>query len=315
MEGDCASEFLGGVELGGTKTVVAVGRIGAGRVAEPVVEERFPTGGPEVTLARVAGFFAEQAAAGHRAGALGVAAFGPVELRRASPRWGCVGATPKPGWTGTDVAGALGRALGVPVAIDTDVNAAALAEGCLGAATGLASFVYLTVGTGIGGGAVVDGRTVHGLVHPEIGHVSVPRLAGDGYPGCCPFHGDCLEGMASGPALAARCGRPAEELTGAAAAEAARIAAWYLAAGLRNVVYALAPQRIVVGGGVAALPGLFPLLRRALAAQLAGYPGLPEHAAPGFVVPAALGRRAGVVGALLLAAEAAAPAAAAVPRA
>ena len=209
--------------------------------------------------------------------------------------------TPKPGWSGTDLVGPLGDALGVPVGFDTDVTGAALGEGRWGAARGLRSFVYVTVGTGIGGGAVVGGAPVHGLPHPEMGHVSVTRLPGDEFPGICPFHGDCLEGMACGPAMAARWGRPAEELTGADLARAVDIEAHYLAAGLRNIVYVLAPERIVLGGGVAGLPGLFPALRERLAAALAGYPGLAEHGAPGFVVPPGLGGAAGAAGALALA--------------
>jgi len=293
-----AGALVAGIELGGSKTVVALG-LGDGTV---LVEERFATLAPETTLAQAAAV-REQAALlgrGPLAG-VGIAAFGPIELRRTAPGWGRLVATPKQRWGGADVAGTLARALGVPVALDTDVNAAALAETLLGAARGCATVAYLTVGTGIGGGVVAEGRLLHGLPHPEIGHLSVPRLAGDTFPGCCPFHGDCLEGLAAGPALAARFGRPAEQLARADAEEAARLVAWYLAHGLRNVVYALAPERIVLGGGVASLPGLVPRVREQLVVALGGYPGLPEHAAPGFVVAAALGGRAGVVGALLLA--------------
>jgi len=294
-----AGALVAGIELGGSKTVVALG-LGDGTV---LAEERLPTLDPETTLAQAAATAREQAALLGRGplAAVGIAAFGPVELRRTAPGWGRLVATPKQRWGGADVAGTLARALGVPVALDTDVNAAALAETLLGAARGCATVAYLTVGTGIGGGVVAAGRLLHGLPHPEIGHLSVPRLTGDTFAGCCPFHGDCLEGLAAGPALAARFGRPAEQLAGAEAEEAARIAAWYLAHGVRNVVYALAPERIVLGGGVAGLPGLVPRVRQQLVAALGGYPGLPEHADPGFVVAAALGGRAGVVGALLLA--------------
>jgi fructokinase len=162
--------------------------------------------------------------------------------------------------------------------------------------------VYLTVGTGVGAGAVIGGRIAHGLVHPEMGHISVVRQPGDDFPGLCPFHGDCLEGMAGGAAIAARWDRPAEQLDGAELSGAVEWEAAYLAGGLRTIVYTIAPQRIVIGGGVSVLPGLFPLLRAKLAALLGGYPGLPEHAAADFVVPAALGPLAGPVGALALAA-------------
>lgn len=284
--------LYGGVELGGTKVVCAVGR---GNTI--VATERLPTRDPESTLAGVIAFLR-----GHGPlEAVGAATFGPVELRPGSPRFGRLLETPKEGWSGVDIAGALGRELRRPVAIDTDVNGAAVAEGRFGAATGLDSFVYLTVGTGIGGGAVVGGHPAHGLVHPEIGHLSVPREPGDDYPGRCPFHRDCLEGMTSGPALAERFGARLEELAPAAREEARALAAGYLASGLRNIVYALAPERIVIGGGVASLEGLHALVHARLLEVLGRYPGLPEHASPGFVVPPGLGGEAGIVGALVLA--------------
>ncbi|MET9296274.1 ROK family protein [Streptomyces sp. NPDC003077] len=292
---------LGSLESGGTKVICLVGS------APDRVEARtrFPTGAPGPTLARAVAFFRDAVAAGGPLDAVGIASFGPLELRPSHPRYGHLAATPKPGWSGVDVLGPVRAALGVPVAIDTDVNAAALGEGRWGATRGLSTYVYVTVGTGLGGGGVSGGRVVRGLVHTEMGHVSVPRVPGDDFPGCCPFHGDCWEGLASGSALAARWGRPAEELTGATLRRAVRWEARYLAAGLRNVVYATAPERVVIGGGVTALPGLFPLLRAELGAALAGYPGLPEHAAEDFVVPAALGPLAGPAGGLALAAGAA----------
>jgi fructokinase len=198
---------------------------------------------------------------------------------------------------------------GLPVGFDTDVNAAALAEGRWGAARGLESFIYITLGTGIGGGAVVEGRILHGLGHPEMGHVAVPRRPGDTFAGACPFHGDCFEGMASGPTIAARFGRRAETLEGADRAAAAALVAFYLAAGVRSLAYALAPERIVVGGGLSAMPGLFDAARSELAKQLADYPGLPEHREEAFLVTAALGGMAGPVGTLVLAEDAASAAA------
>ena len=293
--------MLGGIEAGGTKFVCVVGTS-----PERIVREaRFPTREPAATIADAIAFFRDAAAGGHHIDALGVASFGPVELRRDHPRYGFITTTPKPGWSGTDLVGPLRDALAVPVGFDTDVTGAALGEGRWGAARGLRSFVYVTVGTGIGGGAVVGGAPVHGLPHPEMGHVSVTRLEGDDFPGICPFHGDCLEGMACGPAMAARWGRPAEELAGADLERAVEVEAHYLAAGLRNVVYVLAPERIVLGGGVAGLPGLLPALRGRLAAALGGYPGVPDHASDAFVVPPGLGGAAGAAGALALAQAAA----------
>jgi fructokinase len=255
-------------------------------------------------LEAVCAFFEQEVRSGGPLAAIGIASFGPVELRRSQRRWGFITTTPKSGWSDVDVVGPIRRALGVPVGFDTDVDGAALGEGRWGAARGLDTFVYVTVGTGIGAGAVAEGQIIHGLVHPEIGHLSVPRQPGDGYAGGCPFHGDCLEGMASGTALAARWGCPIERLKGNQLRAATELAAAYLAAGLRNIVYALAPQRIVIGGGVASLPELFPLLRARLLAALANYPGLPEHTADDFVVPAEFGSLAGPLGALVLAEQA-----------
>ncbi|MGH8918754.1 MAG: ROK family protein, partial [Actinomycetes bacterium] len=190
---------LGAVEAGGTKIVCLVG-------SDPehiVARARIPTGEPTQTLTRVVGFFREQVAAGGKLTAIGIASFGPVELRRSHPRYGFITSSPKPGWSSVDLVGPIRRVFDVPVGFDTDVNGAALGEGRWGAARGLGTFVYLTVGTGIGAGAVIEGRIAHGLVHPEMGHLSVPRQPGDDFPGGCPFHGDCWEGMASGAAMTA----------------------------------------------------------------------------------------------------------------
>ncbi len=289
--------MLGGVEAGGTKVVCVIGTGPDGVVATTRIEVTDPA----TTLAAAVRFFREAAAGGIALHAIGVASFGPVELRRGHPGYGCITSTPKPGWSGTDMIGPFADALAVPVGFDTDVNAAALAEWRWGAARGLGSFVYLTVGTGIGGGAVVDGRPLRGLGHPEMGHVPVPRRSGDTFAGVCPFHGDCLEGMASGPAVAARFGKRAEELDGAGREAAVAVAGWYLAAGIGSLVYALAPERVVIGGGLGSMPGLVPATRRELVARLGGYPGLPEHSDDGFLVPAGLAGLAGPLGALVLA--------------
>lgn len=291
------SSRFGAIEAGGTKFVCLIGS-GPDHV---VAQARVPTGEPATTLARVTAFFREAVAAGGPLTAVGVASFGPVELRRSHPQYGFITTSPKRGWSYVDVVGPVRMALGVPVGFDTDVAGAALAEGRWGAARGLATFVYLTVGTGVGAAAVIGGRPAAGLVHAEMGHVSVPRQPGDSFHGNCPFHGDCLEGMAGGAAITARWGHPAERLEGDELQCAVEWEATYLAAALRTIVYTSAPQRIVVGGGVAGLPGLFPLVRKKLVETLAGYPGLPEHAAADFVVPAELGAMAGPVGALVLA--------------
>ena len=288
---------LGAVEVGGTKILCLVG-------SDPdhiVAQTRIPTGKPAETLAQVLAFFQREVSSGGPLAAIGIASFGPLELRRSHPQYGFITSSPKPGWTYVDMIGPFRRALAVPVGFDTDVNAAALGEGRWGAARGLDTFGYLTVGTGIGAGAVVEGRLIHGLGHPEMGHLSVPRQPGDHFAGHCPFHGTCWEGLASGAAIAARWGSPAEQLGGDKLRAAVQLEAAYLAAGLRNIIYAIAPQRIMIGGSVARLPGLFPLVRANLREALAGYPGLGEHAAGDFITPPALGPLAGPAGALILA--------------
>lgn len=288
---------FGAVEAGGTKFVCLLGS----SPDDIVARTRIATGDPKTTLADVVAFF-EDAVQRHGApAAVGVASFGPVELRPGHPHYGFITSTPKPGWRDIDLVGPIRAALGVPVGFDTDVAGAALGEGRWGAAQGLDTFVYMTVGTGIGAAAVVGGRLAVGLGHAEMGHISVPRQDGDEYPGACPYHGDCLEGMAAGGTVAARFGRPAERLDGADLEQAVAWQAGYLAAGLRTLVYTLAPQRVVIGGSVAQLPGLFPLLREKLVVTLAGYGTLPEHEADDFVVPAGLGPLAGPAGALVLA--------------
>ena len=286
----------GGIEAGGTKFVCAISD------ASLSLLERieFPTTTPGETLGRAIDFFRSRAGNGGLA-ALGIGSFGPVDPRPDSPTWGYITTTPKEGWRDTDFAGSLGRALDVPVGFDTDTNAAALGEGTLGAAKGLHTFAYLTIGTGIGGGALVGGTRIHGLLHPEMGHMRLPRAEGDDFEGVCPFHGDCLEGMASGPALHARAGGPPDHLP-------ADHAIWtnivhYLSAALVNITCVLSPQRIILGGGVMHQRHLFPRIRRRVQHLLAGYLQSPEIVShpETFIVPPGLGDDAGVVGALALA--------------
>jgi fructokinase len=297
MGSDVDRRLYGGVEAGGSKFICIIGDSPGSIVASTRIEVTEPL--PTITAAL--GFFRQFVESGGRLAAIGIGSFGPLELRRDHPRYGWITTTPKPRWSGTDLVGAFSRELDVPVGLDTDVNAAALGEMHWGAAQGLRSFIYLTLGTGIGGGAVVDGRVVHGLGHPEMGHIAVERRRGDQFPGCCPFHGDCLEGMASGPAVEARFGRRAETLSGADRVEAVELVAFYLAAGIRSLVYALAPERIVIGGGLGSMPGLVSAAVASLVEQLAGYPGLPEYADDRFIVQAALGGMAGPAGTLILA--------------
>lgn len=289
--------LYGGIEAGGTKFVCAVAS-GPGDVR---AEVRFPTTTPAETIGRSISFFQEQAAVTPLA-AIGIAAFGPVDPNPLSPTFGFITTTPKPGWANADFAGAVGRALGVPVGFDTDVNGAALGEHRWGAAQGLDTFLYLTIGTGVGGGGMVSGQLMHGLIHPEMGHIRMPRPKDDDFPGICPYHGDCFEGLACGPALKARWGQPAETLP--PDHPAWDLEAQTIALGLCNFIFTLSPQRIIIGGGVMAQEQMFPLVRRKVQTLLAGYVQSPAILGAGidtYIVPPGLGNMAGVLGAIALA--------------
>jgi fructokinase len=234
--------------------------------------------------------------------AVGIGSFGPVDLRPESPTFGYITSTPKPGWQQYDLAGEVARALGVPVGFDTDVNAAAVGEARWGAGRGIPNFIYLTVGTGIGGGAIVNGEVIHGLVHPEMGHIRVPHdVVADPYPGFCPYHHDCLEGLAAGPAIQARWGKPPHELPDDHPAWA--LEARYLALGLSTWVCTLSPERVILGGGVMQHQQLFPMIRRELIELLNGYIRAKAilKEIDQYVVSPELGKRAGVLGAMVLA--------------
>ena len=285
--------IYGGIEAGGTKWVCAIGS-GPDDLRQTVT---FPTTQPEETIGRAVDFFAADGSLA----AVGIGSFGPIDVQRNSPTWGRITTTPKPGWADTDLVGALRKELDLPFAFDTDVNAAALGEHRWGAAVGLETFCYITVGTGIGGGGMANGRLMHGLLHPEFGHMRIPHdRTQDPFDGACPYHGDCLEGLASGDAIRARWGRPAQEITDERAWE---LEAEYLALGLVNVICTLSPERIIVGGGVMNAPSLLPLVRRRLSDLAGGYFDAPElgDAIDEYVVAPALGDRAGVLGALELA--------------
>ncbi|HLK63486.1 MAG TPA: ROK family protein [Bryobacteraceae bacterium] len=287
--------MFGAIEAGGTKFVC-----GIGTGPSDLETTQFPTTtSPEATVQQAVEFFRARGAG--KLQAVGIASFGPIDPHPDSPTFGYITSTPKEGWRDFDLAGSVGRALHVPVGFDTDVNGAALGESRWGAAQGVADFLYLTVGTGIGGGAMVHGRILHGLLHPEMGHIRIPHnCSQDPYPGGCPFHGDCLEGLASGPAMEARWGVRAQELP--IEHPAWRLEAHYLALGLANWVCTLSPRRIVMGGGVMQQAHLFPLIRAELLRILNDYIQAPEITArpDSFVVPPQLGSHAGVLGALAL---------------
>lgn len=292
--------LYGGIEAGGTKFVCAVGS----GPDEIVAEIRIPTESPDATLGRVIDFFKQQQEQ-HEIAGLGVASFGPVDPEPESPSFGYITNTPKPGWAHTPVVPLLRDAFGIPVGFDTDVNVAALGEHRWGAAKGVDTFVYLTIGTGIGGGGMVEGKLLHGLLHPEMGHIAIPHdWERDSFAGTCPFHGDCWEGLANGPALEARWGQPGETLP--AAHEAWKLEAHYLAWGVANIMMILSPKMVVMGGGVMEQEHIFPLVREDVKSHLNGYiqsdtvlEGLDDY-----IVPPALGSRSGVLGAIALAQQA-----------
>lgn len=288
------SELYGGVETGGTWCVCALGR-GPDQI---VAEERFRTREPGPTLERIAEFFANHPGAI----AIGIGAFGPVDLNPDSPTWGYVTTTPKPGWEYVSVARVIRDRLGVPVVFDTDVSVAAIAEHVWGAGRGLRSLCYLTVGTGIGGALVLDGKPWHGLVHPEIGHMRIPHeRERDPFDGSCPVHGDCWEGLASGRAIAERWQVNPEELPDDHPAWV--LEAEYLALGIVNVVMIASPQRVIVGGGVMEHAALLEMVRPRVRRLVAGYLGAPQldRDIDTYVVERALGDRAGVLGAIAIA--------------
>lgn len=281
--------MLGAIEAGGTKFVLAVGP----SPAQITARHTLPTRDPASTLAEAADWFAAQGSLQ----ALGIASFGPVELDPASPAWGQITNTPKSGWTNCDIAGYFTRRFGVPVGFDTDVNAAALGEYHARLGAQCASLAYLTIGTGIGGGLVQDGIPVHGIAHPEMGHIFPRRHPGDvGFSGICPHHKDCLEGLASGPAIKARWHASLSELPPGHIAH--DIIADYIAQLCHSLFAITAVETIVLGGGVAKTPGLLDRIASRTTQLGAGYlPGGRRHR----IEAPRLGENAGVVGALMLA--------------
>jgi fructokinase len=286
--------LFGAIEAGGTKFVC-----GVGTGPEDLKTIQYPTTTPEATVRQALDFFRSSK---EPIRSIGIGSFGPVDLNPGSPAFGYITSTPKPGWQNYDIAGAVSAEMGVPVGLDTDVNAAALGEGRWGAAVGLTDFLYLTVGTGIGGGAVVNGTVLHGMVHAEMGHIRIPHdYSIDSFAGNCPFHGDCLEGLASGPSMHARWGVPADQLPEHHAAW--KLEAHYLALGLVSWICTLSSQRIIMGGGVMQQPHLFLKMRKEVSLLLNGY--IQTRALLGslddYIVPPKLGNRSGVLGALTLA--------------
>ena len=289
--------LVGAIEGGGTKFNCVTG-YGNGDI---VAKQAFPTTTPEETLTRAARFFQMDGAASNSIEALGIAQFGPLGLDRTAENYGKLLMTAKPGWSGFDIIGFFSGIFDVPIALQTDVNGAAIGEYFLGAAQGNDNFVYVTVGTGIGGGIFVNGQLLNNNKHPEIGHMLVQHdLQKDDFPGCCPFHGNCLEGLASGPAIRKRWGLAGEELV--PNHPAWELEAHYLARLCVNLTCCYAPEKIIFGGGVMQQKQIFPALHKEFLTLMAGYmPALNDKTIGQYIVPSALGGDAATRGGLILA--------------
>ncbi|MGB8646924.1 MAG: ROK family protein [Anaerolineae bacterium] len=290
------SLFYGGIEAGGTKFVCAVGT-----GPDDLELTRFPTTTPAETFGQAIEFFKAQASRRPLA-AIGIASFGPVDPNPASPTFGYITSTPKPGWDHANFMGTIKQALGVPVGFDTDVNVAALGEHRWGAAQGLENFIYLTIGTGVGGGGLMNGKLMHGLIHPEMGHIRLPHdWSADPFPGICPYHGDCLEGLACGPAIERRWNARGETL--GPDHSAWELEAHYIALALSNFICTLSPERIILGGGVMDQGTVLPMVQSKTHKLLNGYVRAPEifEHIDQYIVAPALAPRSGVLGAIALA--------------
>ncbi len=293
--------LYGGIETGGTKINCMI----ASHPNDIRASITIPTTSPEQSLEQVVNFFKEQKKAGLEPAAIGLGSFGPVDLDPQSPAFGSVTSTPKPGWQNVPLLQILKNELMLPMVFDLDVTAAAVGELTWGAGNGLKSLIYLTVGTGIGGGVIADGKPLRGLVHPELGHIPLRRdPQNDPFTGMCPFHGDCLEGLAAGPAMERRWGSRAEYLP--ADHPAWRLEAHYLAQALWVFIVCFSPQRIILGGGVMSQTGMFPLIRKETLQMLNGYVQSPRilNEMDAYIVAPGLGSKAGILGCVAMAKQA-----------
>ncbi len=282
---------FGALEAGGTKMVLAIGNE-QGEILEQI---SIPTKDPSQTIPEILTFFEDK-----EIKALGVGSFGPINLSRSSATYGSITSTPKLAWAGYNIVGALKSALKLPIGFDTDVNAAVLAEATWGSLQGLSSGIYITVGTGIGTGIYLNGQLLHGMLHPEAGHILLSRHPEDSFEGVCPYHPNCMEGLASGPSIEKRYHKKAEELT--EASPAWELEAYYLAQGIVNYILTLSPHRIVLGGGIMNQQQLFPLIRAQVRSLLNGYIRTPElEDLEHYIVPSSLGGKQGIMGCLKLA--------------
>ncbi len=281
----------GALEAGGTKMIVAIGDEN-GKILERAT---FPTLTPAETMPKMIEFFE-----GKGIESLGIACFGPIDLNKNSKTYGYINSTPKLEWKNYDIVGEFKKALNVPVGFDTDVNGSLLGEITWGCAKDKTDAIYLTIGTGIGGGVMTNGKLLHGMLHPEMGHMRLAVEPGDTYKGKCPYHGTCFEGLAAGPAIEERWGKKAVEL--ADNAEVWELESAYIAQALSTYILTLSPQIIILGGGVMHQTQLFPLIRKKVVEQLNGYINTDEiKNIDEYIVPASLGDDQGIMGAIKLA--------------
>ena len=282
---------IGAIEAGGTKIICGIGNE-KGHIERKI---SFPTETPTVAMTKINEFFANE-----QLDSLGVGTFGPIDVNKSSDTYGYITTTPKPGWGNFNIIGELRKTIDVPIGFDTDVNGAALAEATWGSAKGLNSCVYYTIGTGVGVGVYAEGRLIHGLLHPEAGHIPIKRHPDDRYEGFCPYHKDCLEGVAAGPAIERRYGVKGTELP--ADHEAWKLEAYYIAQALTSTILLLSPEKIILGGGVMHQEQLFPLIREQLQQNLNGYvqhPMILENIDQ-YVIAPGLGDDAGLCGAIAI---------------
>ncbi|MBZ5749049.1 ROK family protein [Metabacillus rhizolycopersici] len=284
--------LLGAIEAGGTKFVCGIG----GENGEIYERVSFPTTSPEETMKQVVSFFREK-----KVDAIGIGSFGPIDLTKTSDTYGYITSTPKPYWNNFNLVGEVKKYFSVPIGFDTDVNGAALGEIKWGAAKGLDSCIYITVGTGIGVGAISEGKLLHGLLHPEMGHILIRRHPEDDFEGNCPYHLDCLEGMAAGPALEKRWGNKGVELS--TNQRVWELESYYLAQAIANYILIISPKKVIIGGGVMKQDHLFPLIRKEVVRLLNGYVQSKDilENIDSYIVPPCLGDNAGLAGALALA--------------
>lgn len=295
------SQVFAGIEAGGTKWVCMI----ANHPEDIRATARFQTGEPTGTISSAIEFIKGNVPDSANLLGIGIGSFGPLDLNRKSKSYGFLTTTPKPGWANTDLIKPFKTEFNQSIGFDTDVNAAALGEYRWGAGQGLLDFIYLTVGTGIGGAAIANQALIHGMIHPEMGHMLIPHdWDRDPFPGICPFHGDCLEGLATGPAVQARWGQPAEQLP--PDHPAWQLEAHYLGLGISNLITTLSPQRVILGGGVMEQTQLFPLIREEVRILLGDYISTEEitQVNDEYIAPPVLGSQAGVLGAIALAQQA-----------